>query len=151
MGPPGGNKGPPVPSSSNFPQTRSNQQRTDGSYPQTERRPVDRDPDVRLRPINQTIPQPETVLPRHPQPGRVSPFPTEHDELPAHDTDTGGDRVDGRHHRTHLDVNVRYSSTEEEVRQSTPDILTSFIVNRMQNDGYDVPAPLSQRQQRVQK
>ena len=56
-----------------------------------------------------------------------------------------GDDVDGPPQYS-VHTNVRFNvSTEKQVCESTPDILTSFIVDRMEYDGYKVPSGLSNR------
>lgn len=98
---------------------------------------------------------PPDISPQYVQPQRTyntqpAPPPTEHDELPAQDSH---DTVDGRSGgaRSRLDVNLSYHrSTVDEVAEDTPSLLTQFIVDRMENDGIDVPPGLSQRQHNVQ-
>jgi len=85
-----------------------------------------------------SFPQPQSVRPR--------PRPSENDERqPRQDTN---DETDGSR-STHVDVNVHYRSVESasvaDVNNSTPGIFTSFIIDRMENEGYDIPPSLQSR------
>ena len=47
--------------------------------------------------------------------------------------------------RHRVNVKVDVTTSEQEVCDSTPDLLTTFIVGRMERDGYPVPPELSTR------
>ena len=45
-----------------------------------------------------------------------------------------------------ISVNVRYQEAQQRVAEATPNIFTSFMIGRMDNDGFDVPSDLRKRQ-----
>jgi len=112
-----------------FPQPQSNFQQQPNSFPQ---------PQSNFQQQANSFAQPQSVRPR--------PRPSEHDERqPQQDTN---DETDGSR-STHVDVNVHYRSVESasvaDVNNSTPGIFTSFIIDRMENEGYDIPPSLESR------
>ena len=87
-------------------------------------------------------PRPPPQQPHQLAPGSFIPQPqTTHPHFPPEVHDDH-DEEDGRPGH-HVNVNVQYQ--ESDVNNSTPSIFTSFIVNRMDNDGYDVPSSLQRR------
>lgn len=138
MGPPGGSKPPPrndydTPSGSQM-YSQQEQQRNVLSVPSQASLPQD----SYTLPPNTNIPPPETVSP---QAGRRSPQPpqADHDSPDGHSVNVNVHYQQGRTHS---------SGSQDEVTESTPSIFTSFIVNRMDNDGYDVPNNLRERRPR---
>jgi len=92
-------------------------------------------PQTRTRPAHNTQPQDSTI-------NNVTPSVSS-TQYPVDLSPQGNDNTDGP---LYSHVNVRVDvSTEQEVCESTPDLLTSFIVGRMERDGYSVPPALSSR------
>lgn len=96
--------------------------------------------------------------PRQPQDNRftqstqyqehVSPqYPSESDELPP--IPDGGAHVS-----VNVNANIRTASqncqhVSQQVQQTTPDLVTSFIVNRMDYEGHNVPDELASRARNI--
>lgn len=73
-------------------------------------------------------------------------YPSESDELPPIQDVTDG----GAHVSVNVNANITTGSqnrqhVSQQVQQNTPDLVTSFIVNRMDYEGHNVPDELACR------
>lgn len=109
-----------------------------GKPPSTPLVPREESPSVRSRPQQPTPSQhrPPQMPHQYSHPQELTPSFVPDDS----DDDDTRDSTDGR--PTHVNVDIHY---QEQVNESTPNIFTSFVVNRMENDGYDVPSELRGR------
>jgi len=100
---------------------------------------------VRMRP------QPDNTRPQYPGYGpMVSGSSIQQPQVvpPPGQEQQDFDEEDGRPgYGPRVNVNVHYQEAQQQqIGNATPDIFTSFLVNRMENDGYDVPQQLRRRQ-----
>ena len=77
----------------------------------------------------------------------ISPqYPSESDELPPiHDVPDGGPHVSVNVNTNITTASQNRQHVSQQVQQNTPDLVTSFIVNRMDYEGHNVPDELAGR------
>jgi len=149
MGPPSGNNALPPNKTTNINRYPPQNQYTNTSPSQPEQQtPYYQPPQPEQQTPYYQPPQDEyrSVRPRPPpQPHQMVPgsFIQQPQTTHPHFSPDDLDEEDGRPGSHQVNVNVQYQ--ESQVNQSTSSIFTSFMVNRMDNDGYDVPSHLQRR------